>query len=47
MKEYEDETNKILEQIKYICQKIDSSNKIEVDIYLNEIIDLCNKLIIK
>lgn len=42
-----DETNKILEDIKEICNNIDTTNSNEVDLYLCQIIDLCNKIIIK
>ena len=40
-----DETTEIIKEIKNIARKIDSSNPCEVNTYLCEIIDLCNKII--
>ena len=40
-----DETTEIVNQIKEIAQNIDATNTNEVNLYLCEIIDLCNKII--
>ena len=39
------ETSEVIKQIKDICINIDSTNTNEVNIYLCNIIDLCNKII--
>lgn len=40
-----DETSEIVNQIKEIAQKVDSSNPCEVNTSMCDIIDLCNKIV--